>query len=542
MDEFDYIVVGAGSAGSVIAGRLSEDPAMRVLLLEAGGKDDHVHLRMPVAFLQAMFNPRFSWGYESEPEPGLGGRRLWLPRGKVIGGSSSINGMFYMRGHPLDFEEWAQMGARGWGYGDVLPYFKRMETSWRGAGPYHGGDGPLHVSRIAVERLVHEPLMSVAEAAGFSRSDDLSGPVPEGFAVGEVTIDPRGRRASAATAYLKPALHRPNLAVRTGALVHRVKFEGRRATGIEYSIAGNLHVAAARSEVILCGGTFNSPHLLMLSGIGPGAVLAEHGIDVLHDNPHVGQNMSDHNNVSIEFEALKPITFLGQLRWDRLAVSALNWYVRGKGPLASQINSCNIVIRTDPSLDRPDVQFMSNPIRFESRPWFPGIGKRQKHVFWAGLVGLHPYSRGFVTLRSADPQDLPRVQTNLLTDMRDYDALRRGLRAARRIYRTGAQGELTGVELAPGIDAQSDAELDQYIRDTAITAQHPVGTCAMGEAGRSVVDPELKVRGVEGLRVVDASVMPTVPGGNTNAPTIMIAEKASDLIRGRTQLPREEVG
>lgn len=532
MEEFDYIVVGAGSAGCVVAARLSEDPAVSVLLLEAGGRDTHPTLKMPVAFLKAVLNPRFNWGYVTEPEPHLGGRSLWLPRGRVLGGSSSINGMFYMRGHPLDYEDWKALGATGWGYQDVLPYFRRMERSWRGASPYHGAEGPVEVNAINSPHLLHEPLMGSAVGAGFSNSADLSAEVTEGFARGEATIDRRGRRVSSSTAYLRPIASRRNLEVRTHGLVHRIVLEGGEARGIEYEAGGAMRQVKARCEVILSAGTYNSPHLLMLSGIGPGGQIAAQGLPVHVDLPGVGGNLSEHANVSMEFDAKRPITFLRQLRFDRVVLSTLRWVVAGSGPLATQLNSCNVVIRTRGHLDRPDVQFMANPLRFDARIWFPGIIRQQSHVFWAGIVALHPRSRGWVRLKSPDPRTRPAVTLNLLADPEDLACLRAGIRAARRIYRTPPQADLTGAERLPGEALQTDAQLDAFIRETANVAMHPVGTCAMGSGREAVVDPQLRVRGVGRLRVVDASVMPTVPGGNTHASTVMIAEKAADMIKG----------
>ena len=536
---FDYIIVGAGSSGCVLGARLSEDKDARVLVLEAGGKDDHPLIKMPLGFLKAMLNPAFSWGYMSEPEPHLHDRRLMLPRGRLLGGSSSINGMFYMRGHPRDYDTWRQMGCEGWGYADVLPYFKRMETSWRGAGKYHGGSGPLQVVPIDTRKLLHQPLMETAPLAGYGVSDDLGGAQPEGFARGEVTIDKKGRRSSASRAYLHPAMSRPNLTVETGALTSRVLIEHGRAVGVEYSQNGQRKQARAAREVILSGGAYNSPQLLMLSGIGPADELRAHGITPIVDLPGVGRNLSEHPNVMMQFAAASPITFLRELRYDRAALSTIQWYLFGNGPFATQINSCNVVIRTAPELETPDIQLMCNPVRMDADLWFPGATKVLEHHFQVGVVVLHPHSRGHVTLRSASPIDAPKIFMNIMTDPAEFEIMRRGIREARRIYRTGPQGELTGAELTPGPEVDTDEALDEFIRKACTVTQHPVGTCSMGVGVEAVVDPQLRVIGIEGLRVADASIMPTVPGANTNASAIMIGEKAADLILGK-RLPAEE--
>ena len=541
MPAFDYIVVGGGSAGCVVAARLSEDPKNRVLLLEAGGQDDHIFLKMPLAFLKAMPDPRFNWTYWTQPEPHLDGRVMPLPRGRVMGGSGSINGMFAMRGHPLDYDQWAQMGARGWSYADVLPYFRKMEDSWRGESKYHGKGGPVAVQPIDSPFLLHEPMMESAKAAGFDTSDDLAGERPEGFARGEQTVDAQGRRVSAATAYIKPAMGRPNLTVRTGALTRRVLFEGKRCVGVEIDGPSGVETILAAKEMILSGGTYNSPHLLMLSGIGPAEHLKAHGIEVLHDSPGVGRNLQEHPTASLEWDALKPVTFLNQLRWDKIALNSLRWALTGKGPMASQVNSCNVVIRTSDKYDRPDLQIMVNPIRFDAQTWFPGIRKVQEHVFWAGLVQLHPESRGWVELKSSDPRDVAAVTLNIMATENDRAQMREAIRTTRRIYRSGPMAELVGRERTPGEAAQTDDEIDAYVRASCYVGMHPTSTCAMGMGEKSVVDSELRVIGVEGLRVVDCSVMPTVPGGNTNLPVMMLAEKASDLIKG-VSLPRDEFG
>ncbi|PTS88729.1 hypothetical protein DBR17_04180 [Sphingomonas sp. HMWF008] len=536
---YDYVIVGAGSAGCVLANRLSADPANRVLLLEAGGHHRHFLLTMPLGFMRALRNPRYTWQYLSEPEPHLDGRRIPLPRGRVLGGSSSVNGLFFMRGHSSDFDHWRQIGCDGWSFADVLPYFRKMETSWRGAGPWHGDSGPLHVAPVDTERLLHHPLMATAEAAGFHQSEDLHGEVEEGFARGEVTIDPRGRRASTARAYLEPALARPNLTVVTGARAHRVLIEGDRAVGIDYARDGKPTTARAEREVILSGGSYNSPQLLLLSGIGPADELRDLGIAPVLDLPGVGRNLSEHPRVPVHFTLKRPVSFLNELRADRVARSVVQWAAAGTGAFASQVNSCNIVVRTRSELEQPDIQLWCNPVRMDAEIWFPLVKPRQEDRITADVILLHPHSRGWLKLRSADPADTPAITLNNFAEAVDLRTARDGIRIARHIYRTAPQSDLTGNELLPGDALQSDDDLDAHIRRTAQVTQHPVGTCAMGQGSMAVVDPQLRVRGLRGLRVVDASIMPTVPGGNTNGPTIMIAEKAADMILGRPPLPAE---
>jgi choline dehydrogenase len=536
----DYIIVGAGAAGCVLANRLSEDPQVRVLLVEAGGTDQRLMVRMPLGMMRAFRDPSLTWGYFSESEPHLDHRVLMVPRGRVLGGSSSINGMFFMRGHSSDFDGWQALGCDGWSYAHVLPYFKKLESSWRGAVPYHGAAGPMPIAPNATTRLLHQPLMQTATAAGYWTSEDINGRVEEGFARSELTMDARGRRASAARAYLRPVLQRPNLDVMQGAHTTRVLIESGRAVGIEVRRAAESRAMYAEREVILCGGSYNSPQLLMLSGLGPAEQLQRFGIRVRADLAGVGANLSEHVRAGLQFSTREPVTFLRELRADRVAISVIRWLLFGTGAFASQVSSCNVLIRTDENAAAPDIQLMCNPVRMDAKVWWPLISRKQDHLLTADAVLLHPRSRGRVTLRSADPFARPRILFNCLADPEDLGTLRRGLRAARRIYATAPQADLIDREIAPGVTVASDAELDAYIRATAGVTQHPVGTCSMAPGPGRVVDAQLRVQGVEGLRVVDAAVMPAVPGGNTYGAVLMIAERAADLIRGRTLPPQME--
>ncbi|MDT8760178.1 GMC family oxidoreductase N-terminal domain-containing protein [Sphingomonas psychrotolerans] len=530
---FDYIIVGAGSAGCVLANRLSESGADSVLLIEAGGRDDSWLFRMPLGFMMTAANPAYDWGYASEPDVKLAGRSLPVPRGRVHGGSSSINGMIYMRGHSRDYDGWRQMGVAGWSYADVLPYFRRMESSWRGAGPYHGADGPLAVTPVRGDHLLTEPIRQAVRAAGFPESDDLSGAQQEGFSRCEVTVDARGRRASTAAAYLRPALKRSNLTVLSNAQVTRVLIEAGRAVGVEYLRNGLRQEVRAGKEVVLSGGAYNSPQLLMLSGIGPAGQLIAHGIEVVADLPGVGRDLSEHPLVYMSFAA-RGTSFLEALRSDRAALSVLRWALTGKGAFASQITSGVLMLRTRPELERPDIQLVFLPVRLDAKLWHP-FGRRQSHVLSVMVMQLHPESRGSVKLRSADPLARPRIDLNLLDTPGDFADIRGGIAAVRRIFAQPPLRDMVEAEIAPG----ADADLDAFIRNNLKITQHPTGTCRMGEDPAAVVDSDLRVRGIRGLRVVDASVMPTVPGANINAAVIMVAERASDLIRGIPVLPAE---
>lgn len=535
MDEVvDYVVVGAGSAGCVIANRLSEDTRTSVLLLEAGGHDRHLLIRMPLGFLQALRKPRFTWGYESEPEPDLEGRRLPLPRGRLLGGSSSINGMIHVRGHRLDFEDWSKAGCDGWSYREVLPYFRRSESHWMGDTPYHGAQGPVQVKAIDTSRLLFEPLKAAALSVGHRWVDDYDGADNEGLSRANMAIDARGRRHSTARAYLTPARGRSNLQVRTGACVQRVLVENGRAVGVEYLRNGQVHVVRANKEVVLSGGAYNSPQLLMLSGIGDGAALQAHGIPVVQHLPGVGQNLIEHPRMGLHFRASQPVTFTNQLRFDRAALSVLRWALLGKGPFANQICSGTVFLKTRPELDRPDFQLLCSPVQIDAHMWFPGLVPPKPQGFYVTACQLYAKSRGEVTLRSNRPGDAPKVALRLFSAQEDIGNMIDGIRAARRLFAAEPQAAYIERETLPGEDCTSDDALEKAIRANGGITHHPVGTCAMGVGLQSVVDPQLRVRGIEGLRVADASVMPAMVGANTNATTIMIGEKAADLIRGRT--------
>lgn len=529
-ESFDYIVIGSGSAGAVVAARLTEDPTVRVLVLEAGGPDRHPLQLMPIAFIKVAKHPSFNWAYESEPEPGLNGRRLPIARGKTLGGSSSINASIACRGNPRDYDLWRQQGLQGWSYEDVLPYFKRLERDWRGENAFHGGDGPVGISLMDYPDMLYEPLRDAAMALGIPANEDPNGAVQDGVSRAEATIGD-GKRASTARCYLHPAMLRPNLTVETRALTTRIVIAAGRAVGVEYVKNGQVRRVRAGREIVVSAGAYNSPQLLMLSGIGPAEHLREIGIDPLVDLPGVGQNLQEHPNMLNIFGARDKAGLTKFLRLDAATWLAARWFARHDGPFSSNGTAANIFLRSRPELDRPDLQLTCMSVSNTADLWFPWITRPPVYCFNVRIGNLHPQSRGWVKLRSARPDDMPRIRYNMYAVEDDLRVMIDGVRITREIYRQSPQRELVSHEIFPGDAVTSDADLAAAIRENGAHRSHPVGTCSMGIGDAAVVDAELRVRGVEGLRVADASIMPEITTGNTNLPSIMIGEKAADLLR-----------
>jgi choline dehydrogenase len=527
MSDYDYVIVGAGSAGCALANRLTENPNVTVLLLEAGGKDRNIWIHIPAGFTKTMDMPGLNWLFDAEPEPGTGNRPIPIPRGRVLGGSSSINGMLYVRGHRLDYDGWAQLGNRGWSYDDVLPYFKKSENRERDVSEFRGVGGPLNVADMPETHMLLDAVIDAAVNAGYQRNPDYNGAEQDGFGYFQVT-QKRGRRNSAAGAYLHPVRHRPNLTVETGAHARRLLFDGKRATGVAYDLNGSPREARAGREVLLCAGAVQSPQLLELSGIGKPELLKEHGIEVRHALPGVGENYQDHYVCRTVQRINQPITLNQRTRGLPLVGEVIKYAVTRKGALSLTAGIVYGFVRSRPEVASPDIQYHIAHASFKDP-------KRRIFDHEPGLtIGpcpLRPESRGTIHIGSKDPYAPPKIRPNFLTARTDQDTIVAGIRIARKLAATAPLSGYCVHEDRPGPDYKSDDELLDYARQTGATVYHPVGTCKMGQDTMAVVDNELRVRGIAGLRVVDASIMPLLVSGNTNAPVIMIAEKAADMIK-----------
>ncbi|MEP2641806.1 choline dehydrogenase [Roseobacter sp.] len=530
--EADFIVVGAGSAGCVLANRLSADPKNKVILLEAGGRDWNPWIHIPVGYFKTIHNPAVDWCYKTQPDPGLNGRSIEWPRGKVLGGSSSLNGLLYVRGQPQDYDRWRQMGNSGWGWDDVLPLFKRAENNERGADEYHGNDGPLSVSNMRIQRPITDAWIAAAQAAGYKFNPDYNGADQEGVGFFQLTAR-NGRRCSTAVAYLNPARKRPNLQIITHAQVDKIEISEGRATGVSYTDAGGqVQTVTARREVVLCGGAINSPQLLMLSGVGEAAQLADHGIDVKQDLHGVGKNMQDHLQARLVYKCNEPTlndevsSLAGQAR------IGLKYLMFRSGPMTMAASLATGFLKTRPDVETPDIQFHVQPLSAEN----PGKGADKFSAFTMSVCQLRPESRGEIRLASAQPRAYPKIIPNYLSTETDCRTMVAGVNIARKIARCAPLTSKISQEFRPhaSLDIDDyDATLD-WTRNNTASIYHPTGTCKMGSGADAVVDAALKIHGVRGLRVADCSIMPEIVSGNTNAPAIMIGEKAADLILAET--------
>lgn len=527
MKEFDYIVVGAGSAGCAVAARLAEDPGVQVLLLEAGPKDRNIWIHIPIGYGKTMFNSSVNWQFNSEPEPHLNNRRIYQPRGKVLGGSSSINGLIYIRGHPNDFDSWEGMGNEGWGWDSVLPYFKRAESNERGASTLHGGDGPIRVSDVRGKNELVEAFIKGAVSCGIARNDDFNGPTQDGVGYVQLTTG-GGRRCSTARGYLRDVDRKGSLTVETGALTRKILFNGLRAIGIQYEQDGRSIEAYARQEVIVSAGAFQSPQLLQCSGIGPADLLRDIGVPQVANLPGVGQNLHDHLQVRLMYQCTKAITTNDSLRtvWGRAQIG-LQWLLQQKGPVAAGIQLACLFARSRPEEIQPDIQFHFGTISADKTAGqphdFPG--------FTMSVCQLRPTSRGHLKARNSDMATPPEIFMNYFATDEDRRVMTAGVRLAQDIARSKGMSDYVAAPYRPARFLETDREIEDFIRETATTIFHPVGTCRMGHDSMAVVDPQLRVHGVSGLRVVDASIIPTILSGNTNAGSIAIGEYASDLIK-----------
>jgi choline dehydrogenase len=537
--EADFVIVGSGSSGSALASRLSEDGKNSVLVLEYGGTDTSPLIQMPGALSFPMNMPRYDWGYSSEPEPHLGGRKLACPRGKVIGGSSSINGMVYVRGHAGDYDNWSDTGAEGWSYADVLPYFLRMENwhdSGQGGDPeWRGKNGPLHITRGKRDIPLHKAFVDAGIQAGFELTKDYNGEQQEGFSPMEQTVW-KGQRWSAANAYLKPALKRSNLDLHN-CLARRIIMDGKRAVGVEVQRGSDVYIVHARREVIIAASAINSPKLLMLSGIGPAAHIKETGINVIADRPGVGQNLQDHLELYIQQACTQPITLFKYWNLFGKMRVGIEWLLNKSGPGASNAFETCAFLRSKPGVSYPDIQYHFLPIAVR----YDGQAAAEGHGFQAHVGPMRSASRGSIRLNSSNPEDKPKIVFNYMSQPQDWEDFRHCIRLTRSIFGQPAFDPFRGKEIQPGIDVQSDEELDTFISEHVESAYHPCGTCKIGRPDdpMAVVDPECRVIGVDSLRVVDSSIFPRIPNGNLNGPSIMVGEKGADHILGRPPLPKD---